>query len=128
MPTSETRIAARDASGVELYYQHSTLPTKENVAAYEAFYHGAAKKMLDMASADQDDLNRIRDRDSRLEFVTRICGLCFGFVLIVLLLGAGTYLIATDKPLGGYASLILGLLSAIAAIAAGGRKYGGSAS
>ena len=54
MPTSETRIAARDASGVELYYQHSTLPTKENVAAYEAFYHGAAKKMPDMAASDKD--------------------------------------------------------------------------
>ena len=122
MPTHETRIAARDPSGMEVYFQHSTLPTKENVEAYEAFYHGAAKRMLDMAAADQSDLNRIKDRESRLEFVTRICGLCFAFVLILSLLGAGTYLIATDKPLGGYASLILGLLSAIGAIAAGGRK------
>ena len=122
MPTSETRIAARDSSGVEVFFQHSTLPTKENVEAYEAFYHGAAKKMLEMAAADQADLNRVRDRDSRLEFVTRICGLCFAFVLILSLLGAGTYLIATDKPVGGYSSLILGMLSAISAIAAGGRK------
>ena len=122
MPTSETRIAARDPSGVEVYVQHSTLPTKENVEAYEAFYHGAAKKMLEMAAADQADMNKVRDRDSRLEFVTRICGLCFAFVLILALLGAGTYLIATDKPVGGYSSLILGLLSAISAIAAGGKR------
>lgn len=122
MPTSETRIAARDPSGVEVYYQHSTLPTKENVAAYEAFYHGAARKMLEMAAADQADLNRIRDRDSRLEFVTRTCSLCFAFLLILSLLAAGTYLIAADKPVGGYASLVFGLLSAISAIAAGGRK------
>ncbi len=122
MSTSETRIAARDSSGVEVFFQHSTLPTKENVEAYEAFYHGAAKKMLEMAAADQADLNRVRDRDSRLEFVTRICGLCFAFVLILSLLGAGTYLIATDKPVGGYSSLVLGMLSAISAIAAGGRK------
>lgn len=122
MPTSETRIAARDPSGMEVYFQHSTLPTKENVEAYEAFYHGAAKRMLEMAAADQADLNRVRDRDSRLEFVTRICGLCFAFVMILSLLGAGTYLIATDKPVGGYSSLILGMLSAISVIAAGGRK------
>lgn len=122
MPTSETRIAARDPSGMEVYFQHSTLPTKENVEAYEAFYHGAAKKMLEMAAADQADLNRVRDRDSRLEFVTRICGLCFAFVLILSLLGTGTYLIAADKPVGGYSSLVLGMLSAISAIAAGGRK------
>ncbi len=122
MPTSETRIAARDSSGVEVFFQHSTLPTKENVEAYEAFYHGAAKEMPEMAAADQADLNRVRDRDSRLEFITRICGLCFAFVLILSLLGAGTYLIATDKPVGGYSSLILGMLSAISAIAAGGRK------
>lgn len=122
MPVSETRIAARDTQGVEVYFQHSTLPTKENVEAYESFYHGAAKKMLEMAAADQADLNRVRDRDSRLEFVTRTCGLCFAFVLILALLGAGTYLIAADKPVGGYASLVLGMLSAISAIAAGGRK------
>ena len=107
---------------MEVYFQHFTLPTKENVEAYEAFYHGAAKKMLEMAAADQADLNRMRNRDSRLEFVTRICGLCFAFVLILSLLGAGTYLIAPDKPVGGYSSLVLGMISAISAIAAGGRK------
>ena len=46
----------------------------------------------------------------------------FAFVLTALLIQCGTYLIATDKPLGGYASLILGMLSTIGAIAAGGRK------
>ena len=46
----------------------------------------------------------------------------FAFLLTVLLLQCGTYLIATDKPVGGYSSLILGLLSAISAIAAGGKK------
>ena len=46
----------------------------------------------------------------------------FAFLLTVLLLQCGTYLIAADKPLGGYASLILGLLSAITAIAAGGKS------
>jgi len=53
MPTSETRIAARDKFGVEVYYQHSSLPTKENVEAYETFHKGAAKIMLDMAVEDQ---------------------------------------------------------------------------
>lgn len=46
----------------------------------------------------------------------------FAFLLTVLLLQCGTYLIAADKPLGGYVSLILGLLSAITAIAAGGKS------
>ena len=45
----------------------------------------------------------------------------FAFILTVVSIQCGAYLIATDKPLGGYASLILGLLSAITAIAAGGK-------
>ena len=53
MPTHETRIAARNPDGVEVYFQHSTLPSKENVAAYEAYHSGAAKIMLDMAIEDQ---------------------------------------------------------------------------
>lgn len=53
MSVSETRIVARDTSGVEVYCQHSTLPTKENVEAYESFHKGAAKIMLDMAIEDQ---------------------------------------------------------------------------
>ena len=45
----------------------------------------------------------------------------FAFILTVASIQCGAYLIAMDKPLGGYASLILGLLSAITAIAAGGK-------
>ena len=46
----------------------------------------------------------------------------FAFILTAATIQCGTYLIATDKPLGGYASLILGLLTAITEITVGGRK------
>jgi len=92
------------------------------VELFERHRKGSAGDFIDMMKAEQATALPIRDRESRLNFVTRICGLCFAFVLILSLLGAGTYLIAADKPLGGYASLILGLLSAIGAIAAGGSK------
>ena len=119
---SETTIAARRADGAEVYYHDTPYPPVDIVEMFERHKKGSAGDFLDMMKAEQAAVLPMRDRESRLEFVTRICGLCFGFVLILSLLGAGTYLIATDKPLGGYASLVLGLLSAIAAIAAGGRK------
>ena len=119
---SETTIAARRADGAEVYYHDTPYPPVDIVELFERHKKGSAGDFLDMMKAEQAAVLPMRDRESRLEFVTRICGLCFGFVLILSLLGAGIYLIAPDKPLGGYASLVLGLLSAIAAIAAGGRK------
>ena len=121
MPT-ETTIAARNPDGAEVFYHDTPYPPVQIVELFERHRKGSAGDFLDMMNAEQATVLPMRDRESRLDFVTRICGLCFAFVLILALLGAGTYLIAMDKPIGGYASLILGLLSAITAIAAGGKS------
>ena len=121
MPT-ETTIAARDPSGAEILYHDTPYPPIQIVELFERHRKGSAGDFLKLVEREQDVDLACRDRASRVYFFTRMAGLCFGFVLIVLLLGAGTYLIAADKPVGGYASLALGLLSAISAIAAGGRS------
>ena len=121
MPT-ETTIAARNPDGAEIFYHDTPYPPIHVVELFERHRKGSAGDFLEMVKAEQAVELANRDRSSRVYFFTRVAGLCFAFVLILSLLGAGTYLIATDKPLGGYASLILGLLSAIGAIAAGGRK------
>jgi hypothetical protein len=121
VPT-ETTIAARNPDGAEIFYHDTPYPPVPIVELFECHRKGSAGDFLEMVKAEQSVELANRDRTSRIYFFTRIAGLCFAFVLILALIGTGTYLIATDKPLGGYASLILGLLSAITAIAAGGKS------
>ncbi len=121
MPT-ETTIAARRADGAEIFYHDTPYPPVSVVELFERHRKGSAGDFLEMVKAEQSVDLSARDRASRVYFFTRIAGLCFAFILILSLLAAGTYLISADKPLGGYASLILGLLSAISAIASGGRR------
>lgn len=125
MPTGETHIAARDSEGVEIYFHQSTLPTADVISAYEKFHQGAAGEMLAMAHEEQTVALGVRDRDSRLEFVTRVAGMCFAFTLTLVLLLGGIYLIATDHPIGGYSSMVVAIIGIIGGIAAGGRRMSG---
>jgi len=121
MSASETRIAARDTRGVEVYYQHSSLPTKENVEAYESFHKGAAKIMLDMAVEDQHQYWIVTNRKSRVDASVRIIGLAFCFLLCLSLIASGTYLMATDHYVTGSASVVVALIALLGTLATGGR-------
>jgi len=122
MPTSETRIAARDKDGVEVYYQHSTLPTKENVEAYESFHPGAAKIMLDMAKEDQKQYWIATHLKSKTDFAIRMTGMFVCFFLCLCLIGCGTYLMSHDHYVTGSASVVIALIAVLGTLAAGGRK------
>ena len=120
MSAAETRIAARDTLGVEVYYQHSTLPTKENVAAYESFHKGAAKIMLDMAVEDQRQYWIATHRKSKIDGAVKLVGIVFCFLLCLLLIGCGTYLMATDHYVTGSASVLIALIALLGTLASGG--------
>lgn len=121
MPTERT-VVARGQNGSGFFYNQSTIPSPQVVSAYEQFYKGAAKIMLDMAVAEQKNETTIRDRYSRLEFVARILGMCFGFILTALFIVCGTYLLATEHYITGSASVIVALISLIGTITMGGRQ------
>ena len=122
MSAAETRIAARSTSGVEVYYQHSTLPTKENVEAYEAFHKGAAKIMLDMAVEDQRQYWIATHRKAKIDGAVKLVGIVFCFLLCLLLIGCGTYLMATNHYATGSASVLIALIALLGTLASGGAK------
>jgi uncharacterized membrane protein len=122
MPTHETRIAARNPDGVEVYFQHSTLPSKENVEAYESYHSGAAKIMLDMAAEDQREYWAAKKALDWRRFLLNAMGMTFCFVLCLALIGTGTYLMATDHYVTGSASVIIALLAVLGSLASGGRQ------
>ena len=106
----------------EVYYQHSSLPTKENVEAYEAFHKGAAKIMLDMAVEDQHQYWIATHRRQKIDFSIRIVGMCICFFLCLALIGCGTYLMSIDHYVVGSASVVIALIALLGTLAAGGRK------
>ncbi len=119
MPVSETRIAARDKQGVEVYYQHSTIPTAENLAAYERHCPGAAGIMLQMAQDDQKEQWRLSHSESTKRFIMRLVGLCIAAVICLSLVICGTYLIAHGYQITGFVSVLLSLVTLIGSIANG---------
>ena len=121
MPT-ETKIAARRSDGAELYYQQATLPSREVVETYERFHPGAAAELLNMAKREQDLELGVRDRDSRLEFVTRIIGMCFAFVLTLVMIGGGIMLICREHTASGCITLFTALIGVIGCLATGGKR------
>lgn len=121
MPT-ETKIAARRPDGAELYYHQATLPSLEVVATYEQYYNGAAREMVEMAKSEQAQELTNRDRDSRLEFTTRILGMTFAFVLTLAIIIAGVVLLCHNHSFAGSFSLAVGIISVIGCLATGGKK------
>ena len=122
MPTSETVVAARDTTGVEVVYRHTTLPSKENVEAYEAFHKGAAGIMLDMAQFDQREHWRVVNRESITYCCTRIMGMTFCFLLCMAMIVGGVWLMATDHYVTGSASVVIALVAVLGSLAVGGRQ------
>ena len=124
MPVSETRIAARDRQGVEVFYQHSTIPTAENLAAYERHCPGAAGIMLKMAQDDQREQRKLSHSESTKRFVTRLFGLFAAVVICLSLVVCGTYLIAHGNQITGFVSVLLSLVTLIGSIANGRASKG----
>jgi uncharacterized membrane protein len=122
MPTHETRIAARNQDGVEVYFQHSTLPSKENIEAYEAYYSGAAKIMLDMAAEDQREYWSTKKLIEKRRFLLNAMGMTFCFLLCITLIGTGAYLMATNHYVTGSASVIIALIAVLGSLVSSGKN------
>ena len=100
----------------------ATLPSIEVVKAYEEFHKGAAKTILEMAVAEQNTELDARRIAMRLEFVTRVLGMVFAFLLTAGLIIAGSFLLYFDHTLAGGLSLFSGLISIVGCIATGGKR------
>lgn len=121
MPT-ETSIAARDENGNELLYHRATLPSVQVVEVYERHCPGAAQTILGMAVKEQETENELRLSDNRLEFVTRVMGMVFAFILALCIIGGGIFLICVSHQVTGCITLFAGLIGVIGCLATGGKN------
>ena len=118
----ETHLAAKRADGAALYYHDTPYPPEEVVELFERHCPGAAKELLGMVKAEQAAELQVRDRISSLEYVTRILGMCFAFVLALAIVAGGIILICHSHEVTGCITLFTGLLGIIGCLATGGKQ------
>ena len=114
MPT-ETRLAARNSQGDEIFYHENPYPPANVVELFERYTPGAAKELLEMAKADQRNNFEIANRASKLNF----CRSCFGFALTAIFIICGTILLYSGHWATGSVSVIVALLGLIGTITTG---------
>lgn len=118
----ETHLAARRSDGAELYYHDTPYPPAEVVELFEQHCKGAAATLLEMVKAEQSTELAVRNRNSKLEYVTRILGMCFAFLLALGVLAGGIILICQNHEVTGCITLFTGLLGIIGCLATGGKQ------
>lgn len=120
----ETHLAARNQNGDALLYHSSSYPSPQIIDQFEHYYPGAAKELLEMVKADQQNTFILNNRASLLEFWTRLCGIIFAFLLTAGLIAIGAILILNSHAVSGCVTLMTGIISIIAIIASGGKGPG----
>ena len=118
----ETHLAARRSDGAELYYHDTPYPPEAVVELFERHNKGAARDLLEMVKSEQATELKIRDRNSSLEYVTRILGMCFAFFLALAIVSGGIILICYKHEVTGCITLFTGLLGIIGCLATGGKQ------
>lgn len=118
----ETHLAARSRRGDVVMLHDSAYPSERVVEMFEKYHKGAAAELLEMVRADQRDAFTIDDRNSRLDFITRILGIVFAFLLTLCLILTGALLILRGHSMSGGSALACGIVSLVTVIAKGGRK------
>lgn len=121
MPT-ETHLAARRPDGAALYYHDTPYPPEAVVELFERHHKGAARELLEMVKSEQATELKVRDRNSRLEYVTRILGMCFAFVLAFAMVSGGIVLICYKHEVTGCITLFTGLIGIVGCLATGGKQ------
>ena len=116
MPTEKT-IVAQDSTGAGFYFNQSTVPSPQVVAAYEHYFKGAAKILLDMAAGEQRELFKLENRKANHQTL----GMWFGFILSIVLVCAFVFLMYTGHWVGGASSIIMALITLASTFAFGSK-------
>jgi uncharacterized membrane protein len=85
------------------------LPPAQELAAYDQISAGFANRILTMAEKEQDHRHEIGRRQNRAQVWLSSAGQIFGFILSLAIVSGGVWLLAHDKPLIGFVSLLVGI-------------------
>ena len=117
--SSEAQVVRQgDAMGVLVRHVSSVYPSPEVIDGFERHFKGAAQQILEMAKEEQRHIHELENGANRRLTI----GMISGVILCVLFIVAGTFLVYTDHPIGGGASILLGLLMILNNLVTGARQ------
>jgi len=121
----ERDLAVRTDKGDVALYHDSNYPSPAVIDIFEKYSPGSSGVILEMVRKDQENGFVIENRNSLLEFWTRILGMVFAFILTLAMIGVGALLIIKGNPITGCLTLFTGIIGIITVIATGGKEQGG---
>jgi uncharacterized membrane protein len=86
------------------------IPDPEALAEYERVNSGLANRIVTMAEKEQGHRHRIENRRNWAQITITLLGQILGFVISALAIGLGGFLLYYDKPVGGFVSLVSGVV------------------
>jgi uncharacterized membrane protein len=86
------------------------IPEPEALAEYERINSGLANRIVTMAEKEQGHRHRIENRRNWAQISITLLGQILGFLISVLTIGIGGLLLYNDKQLGGFVSLVSGVV------------------
>lgn len=91
------------------------IPEPQTLAEYERINPGLADRIIKMAEKEQGHRHKVENRRSWGQILLTLLAQFFGFIISVLAISYGAFLIYHDKPVGGLASLISGVVLLVGA-------------
>ena len=85
------------------------IPTPKMFAEFEKVLPGSANRILTMAEDQSKHRHKMESRVIWLDGGQSILGLILAFIVVVLALLLGTYLIMNNKPVSGLATILVAL-------------------
>ena len=117
--SSEAQVVRQgEALGVLVRHVSSVYPSPEVIDGFERHFKGAAKEILDMAKEEQRHIHALENGANRRLTI----GMISGVILCAIFIAAGTFLVYTDHPVGGGASILLGLLMILNNLVTGAKQ------
>ena len=91
------------------------IPEPQALAEYERINAGLANRIVAMAEKEQGYRHRIGNRRNWAQIWITATGQLFGFLVAVMTIGIGGFLLYHDKQLAGFTSLVSGVVMLAAA-------------
>src|SRR5207302_6355051 len=88
------------------HFYTGPIPEPQALAAYEQINVGLANRIVTMAEKEQGHRHKIENRRNWAQILITFLGQVFGFVISVMTIGLGGFLLYHDKAVGGFISLV----------------------
>lgn len=111
-PVMNPAIQQQQQIKLERFYT-GPIPEPQALAAYEQIAVGLANRIVTMAEKEQNHRHLIERRRNRAQAWTIGAGQVFGFLLALFIIGIAGWLLAHDKAITGFASLLTGIATLV---------------